>query len=164
MPKELPRILAINPGSRYIGFAAFQGPDLLDWGVRVNRAKTPRGTIRVGSHIVKETIERFQPDTLAIKRVHPSRTSPTLDRLTQSIKKLSRRRKLKVHQYSIIQLQNALCSQAKGNTRQLAAEVAAVYPVLRREFLKETANRRPYYVRMFEAVALGIVCYRQSAS
>jgi Holliday junction resolvasome RuvABC endonuclease subunit len=157
MPKELPRILAVNPGSRYIGFAAFRGPELLDWGVRVISAKTPQGRVRVGSQIVKEAIERFQPDTLAVKRLHSSRTSTCLDRLTDSIQKLARRRKLKLHQYSITALKYVLCSGAKGNKRQLAAEVAATYPVLSRDLQKEMANRNPYYLRMFEAVALGIV-------
>lgn len=160
MPKESPRILAINPGSRYIGFAAFRGPDLLDWGVRVNSANTPRGRVRIAGQFLNDAIERFQPDTLAVKRLHSSRTSTPLDRLTHSIRKVARRRRLKVHEYSITELKNALCSEAKGNKRQLAAEVAAVYPVLSRDFQKEMANRHPYYLRMFEAVALGIVCYR----
>jgi Holliday junction resolvasome RuvABC endonuclease subunit len=162
MPKELPTILAVNPGSRYLGFAAFRGPDLLDWGVRVVSAKTPRGRVRVAGQIVREAIERFQPDALAVKRLHSSRTSTTLDRLTDSITELARRRKLKVHCYSITQLKSVLCSEAKGNKRRLAAEVAALYPVLSHDFQKEMSNRHPYYLRMFEAVALGIVCYRQS--
>lgn len=162
MPKEPLRILAINPGSRYIGFAAFRGPELLDWGVRVNSAKTPRGKVRVAGQIIKEAVERFEADALVVKRLHPSRTSISLDRLTFSIKELSRRRKLSLHQYSIMELKNALCSEAKGNKRRLAAEVAAKYPILSRDFQKEMANRNPYYLRMFEAVALGIVCYRQS--
>ena len=162
MTKEPPRILAINPGSRYIGFAAFRGPELLDWGVRVISAKTPRGRVRVAGQIVKESIERFQPDTLVVKSLHSSRTSISLDRLTDSIRELARRRKLKLHQYPITELKNALCSEATGNKRRLAAEVAATYPVLSRDLQKEMANRHPYYLRMFEAVALGIVCYRQS--
>jgi Holliday junction resolvasome RuvABC endonuclease subunit len=155
-------ILAINPGSRYVGFAAFRGPELLDWGVRVISAKTPRGRVRVASQILKEAIERFQPDTLAVKRLHSSRTSTSLDRLTSSIRELSCRRKLKVHQYSITELKDALCSHAKANKRRLAAELAATYPVLSHEFQKETASRHPYYLRMFEAVAVGVVAYRQS--
>jgi Holliday junction resolvasome RuvABC endonuclease subunit len=163
MPKESPRILAINPGSRYIGFAAFRGPELLDWGVRVISATTPRGRVRVAGQILKEAIDRFRPDVLAVKRLHSSRTSISLDRLTDSIRELSRRRKIKVRQYSITELKKVLCSGAKGNKRRLAAEVAATYPVLSRDFQKEMANRHPYYLRMFEAVALGVVCYRQSS-
>lgn len=161
MPKELPKILAINPGSRYIGFAAFRGPDLLDWGVRVISAKTSRGSVRVAGYILKNAIERFQPDTLAVKRLHSSRTSRSLNHLADSIKKLARRRKLALHQYSITDLKSALCQDSKGNKRRLAAAVAATYPVLSHEFQKEMTIRHPYYLRMFEAVALGIVCYRQ---
>ena len=162
MTKEPPRILAINPGSRYIGFAAFRGPDLLDWGVRVITAKTPRGRVRLATQILKEAIERFQPNTLTLKRLHSSRSSASLDRLIDSITELARRRRLKLHQYSITELKNALCSETKGNKCKLAAAVAAVYPVLSHDLQKEMANRNPYYLRVFEAVALGVVCYRQS--
>src|SRR5260221_8071341 len=162
MPKEPLRILAINPGSRYLGFAAFRGPELLDWGVRVNTAKTACGNVRVAGHIIKGAMQRFHPDALAVKRLHSSRSSPSLDRLTDSIAKLSRLRKVKVRQYSITELKTALCPDTKGNKRRLAAEVAALFPILIPEFQKEIANRNPYYLRMFEAVALGIVCYRQS--
>jgi Holliday junction resolvasome RuvABC endonuclease subunit len=165
MPTEPSRILGINPGSKYIGFAAFSGPDLLDWGLRVNHAKTPRGRIRVGVQIFRETIHRFQPATLALKRLHSSRTSTSLDRLTDLIKELSRRRKLTVHQYSITQLKKALCPKRRCNKRELAAAMVAMHPVLSRDLQKEMTNpdpEHPYYLRMFEAVALGVVCYRHS--
>ncbi len=163
MVKEPLRILAINPGSRYIGFAAFRGPELIDWGVRVVSAQTPRGEVRAAGRIIAETLERFQSDVLAVKRLHASRTSPSLDRLTDSMMKLSRLRKVQVRQYSIAQLKSDLCPGTKSNKRRLTAEVAALYPVLIRFMQKELGNRNPYYIRMFEAVALGIVCYRKIA-
>jgi hypothetical protein len=162
MPKEPPRILAVNPGTRYIGFAAFQGPDLLDWGVRVNTAKTPRGRVRVAGRIITDAIDRFHSDVLAVKRLHESRTSTSLDRFADSIRKLARLRKVRIRQYSIADLEHELCAGPRSNKRQLAAEVVGAYPVLSRYFQQELANRHPYHVRMFEAVALGIVCYRQS--
>jgi Holliday junction resolvasome RuvABC endonuclease subunit len=135
---------------------------LLDWGVRAISARTPRGHVRVAVRVVTEAVERFRPDTLAVKRLHSSRTSPSLDRVAGSIKELARRRKLRVHQYSISELEAVLCPKGKGNKRQLAAEVAATYPVLSFYLQKELANRHPYHLRMFEAVALGVVWYRQS--
>jgi Holliday junction resolvasome RuvABC endonuclease subunit len=161
MPKEPPRILAVNPGSRYIGFAAFRGPELLDWGVRVIRARTPRGRLKVADAILIEAIERFQPDTLAIKRLHQSRSSGSLNGLTNTIKQIAQRRRLRVCQYSIGQLKQALCPEAKSNKRRLAEHMAASYPVLTHDLQKELTNRNPYYLRMFEAVALGVVCYQQ---
>jgi hypothetical protein len=160
MPKQPTTILAVNPGSRYVGFAAFRGPDLLDWGVRVIRATTPRGTAKIAGSILSEAIERFHPDMLAIKALHPSRSSPALDHLADSITELARRRRIQVHPYSIGQLKIALLSETKGNKRGLAERVVALYPVLAHDFERETSNVNPYHIRMFEAVALGIVCYR----
>lgn len=162
MLNDPPIILAVNPGSRYIGFAAFRGPELLDWGVRVISAQTPRGRVRVAGQILTEAIERFRPDALAVKRLHGSRSSLSLNRLADSIQELARRRRLKVHQYSITKLKDALCPETKANKRRLAAAVASTYPVLVPELQKEMAARHPYYLRMFEAVALGVVCYRLS--
>jgi Holliday junction resolvasome RuvABC endonuclease subunit len=162
MPKESPTILAVNPGSRYVGFAAFRGPDLIDWGVRVVSAGTPRGTVRVAGRILTEAVERFGPNTLAVKRLHASRSSAPLARLADSIWELSRRRKLEVYQYSITELTSALCPEGKANKRRLAAAMAATYPALSCDFQKEMTNRHPYHLRMFEAVALGVLCYRQT--
>jgi Holliday junction resolvasome RuvABC endonuclease subunit len=153
--------LAINPGSRYIGFAAFRGPDLIDWGVRVNRAATPRGRTKVAKAILIEAIERFQPEALAIKQLHPSRSSSALNGFSDSITELARRRKIRHCQHSIGQLKAALCRpETKGNKRQLAEAVTALYPVLTHDFQAEMANHNAYHMRMFEAVALGTVCYR----
>lgn len=160
MPKEPTTILAVNPGSRYVGFAAFRGPDLLDWGVRVSRATTPRGRVNTVSSILSEAIERFHPDTLAVKALHPSRSSPALDNLTDSITELARRRRIRVCPYSISQLKIALLRETNGNKRRLAERVVALYPVLAHDFQSETSNVNPYHIRMFEAVALGVVCYR----
>jgi Holliday junction resolvasome RuvABC endonuclease subunit len=161
MQKEQPKTLAISQGSRYIGFAAFRGPELLDWGVRVIRAKTSRGKIQIATAILVEAIERFRPDTLAVKQLHASRSSSALNGLTDSITELACRRKIRVCRYSIGQLKAALCPEAKGNKRRLAEEVAALYPVLAHDLQKEMTNRNPYHLRMFEAAALGLVCYRQ---
>jgi Holliday junction resolvasome RuvABC endonuclease subunit len=161
MPKEPTTILAINPGSRYIGFAAFQGPDLIDWGVRVVRGKTPKGRIRVATKIVLEATDRFHPQVFAVKDLHQSRSSSALNGLIDSITDLARRRKIRIAAYSIGQLKTALCPEAKGNKRGLAKDITALYPVLAHDFQKEMDNRNPYHLRMFEAVALGVVCYRQ---
>jgi hypothetical protein len=58
-------------------------------------------------------------------------------------------------------MKQALCGEAPANRRQLAETVTATYPVLAHAMQTEMNNRSPYHLRMFEAVALGIVCYEQ---
>jgi hypothetical protein len=43
----------------------------------------------------------------------------------------------------------------------MAELVTAQYPFLTHPFEKEKRNKSPYFIRMFEAIALGIVCFNQ---
>lgn len=161
MPNDPPRILAINPGSRYIGLAAFRGPELLDWMVKVVTGKTHRSRIASARTIVLDAVDRFGPEVLAIKRLHRSRSSQQLEDLVAEINALARRRRLKFRQYSIDDVKGALCPEARTNKRKLAEKLCRIHPATAHDFQRETQNRNPYHVRMFEAVALGTVCYQQ---
>jgi Holliday junction resolvasome RuvABC endonuclease subunit len=161
MPKTPPRILAVNPGSRYIGIAVFRGFELSDWGVKVVSGKTPSGKLASVRAILRDCVERYDPDVLAIKRLHRSRSSRRLNDLVKTIKQLCRRRGIKIYQYSIQDVKGALCPPGRANKRKLAEVLAATYPVLAHELQRERQRRNPYHVRMFEAVALGTACYRQ---
>jgi Holliday junction resolvasome RuvABC endonuclease subunit len=161
MPKKPLIILAVNPGTRYLGFSAFRGPELLDWGVKVVSGKTRSrklGSIQV---ILHDCLQLYAPDALAIKQLHPSRSSQGLNELVKQIKAFSRRRGLKVYQYSIQDIKDTLCPKMKTNKRKLAETLATMYPILAHDLHCEQENKNPYRIRMFEAVALGAVCYQQ---
>ncbi len=161
MPKEPPRILAVNPGSRYLGIAAFRGPELLDWGVKVITGKTPTEKLKTARQILASLIGQYRPDVLAVKRLHRSRSSPQLNGLVRQIKTLARRRGIRVREYSIQDVKDALCPDTRANKRRLAGVLAAMYPALAYDLERETQNRNPYRVRSFEAVALAAVCWQQ---
>ena len=65
---------------------------------------------------------------------------------------------MKIHEYSIDDLK-AFFYLGRINERQLAEMITSDYPVLSYELEKEKAIINPYYVRMFEAVALGSICF-----
>jgi Holliday junction resolvasome RuvABC endonuclease subunit len=161
MQKEPPRILAVNPGSRYIGIAAFRGPEILDWGVKVVIGKTPAGKLQAARKILIALIEQYRPDVLAIKRLHCSRSSRQLNALAGEIKNLAKRRGIKVREYSIQDVKTSLCPNIKSNKRKLGELLAAMYPALAYDLEREAANRNPYRTRMFEAVALAAVCWQE---
>jgi hypothetical protein len=161
MPNAPPRILAVNPGWRYLGTAAFRGPELLDWGVKVVTGRTPSGKLASARGIVLRAIQRYDIDVLAIKRLHRSRSSAGLRGLTSRIKEPCRRKGLKVCQYSIQDLKAALLPDRRTNKRTLAESLTIMYPVLAHDLRREGQNKNVYHLRMFEAVALGVVCHQQ---
>lgn len=107
-------------------------------------------------------VNRYQVNVLAIKRLHPSRSSRNLDALVSAIKHEIRHKGLKVHEYSIKQMERSFSISGKLNKKKMAEQVVREYPVLFNEFEKEKTHKNSYWARLFEAVALGSVCHDES--
>ena len=161
MPKQHLKIIGINPGTRYLGIAVFQGPELLDWRIKVLKGKWSKEKMKRAIEIISEFIDRYEPNVLAIKKLHPSRRSQNLSRLAYKIKEYSKRKRLKVYQYSIKDLESFFIREDKLNKKNLTRIIVSEYPFLFHEFQKEKIHRNPYYARMFEAVALASICFHQ---
>jgi len=159
MPKKPLKILGINPGKRYLGIALFEGGELLDWGVKVIKGKWSKRKMEKAIGIVSELIRQYQPDAVAMKKLHPSRTSRNLTRLADGIARLSRRKRLRLCRYSIGEFESFFSPDERVNRRRLAELVASAYPVLCHELEREKSHKNPYHIRMFEAVALGSMCF-----
>ena len=161
MPKKPLKIIGINPGTRYLGIAAFEGPELMDWRIKTLKGKWSKEKMKRAVGIISDFIERYEPCVLSIKRLHPSRNSRNLKKLVEKIKKLARSLRFRVCQYSIKDLESFFNPEKKMNKKRLAKIVTSEYPVLLHELNKEKRNKNAYHIRMFEAVALGAVCFYQ---
>lgn len=152
------RMLALNPGSRYSGIAVFHSSELVDWRVKSIREKSLRDRMERLKRFLTEIMDRDGINCLAIKRIHPARSSKYLCQLAREIKNWAVKRRLEVREYAIEEIETILSSSCRSNKRMLMEEVAARHPVLYSELDREKGNRNPYLVRMFEAVALGTKC------
>jgi len=154
MQKDQRNILAINPGSRYLGIAVFVGTELRDWAVKLTRRR------RIQS-IMSEYINQYGVRIIALKKVHPSRTSSELRSIVSSMESIAMQRRLMLREYSIDEVETALLPQKRKNKRLLMEEVVARYPFLLNQFHQEEKNKNPYLIRMFETVGIGSVCLSQ---
>jgi len=155
------KILALNPGTRYLGIAIFRGTELRDWRVKVAGGKFSKEKVKKIKSIILNLINKYEPDVLSIKKLNPCRSSSNLKRLSSKIKNLARKKGLRVYQYSIGDLKAFFSPKNKINKKNIADIVTRDYPALCHELGKEKTNKNSYYIRMFEAVALGLVCYRK---
>ena len=158
MTRKIPKILAINPGTRYVGIAIFHGLELVEWRVKVIGEQWSKEKQRKILVLVRRFIEQYEPNVLAIKQLHRSRSSDNLNCLASRIKQLSKRNGLKVYQYTIKELEAFFLGKGRTSKNKLAQVLASKYHFLLPEFQKEQENKNPYYFRMFEAVALGAAC------
>lgn len=146
------RILAINPGSRYLGIALFQGAELYDWRLKMNRGER---TLK----LLVDYISRYQVSVLALKMTHLSRSSKALLDMVAILRKLAPQKGLTLREYSIDEIKGHFFQQGRSNKKRLMEEIARRYPFLYPELQHEQNLKNPYLVRMFEAIALGVLCF-----
>ena len=161
MLKEPLRIIGINPGTRYLGLAVFQDRSLFDWRIKLLDGKWSKKKIDKVIDVISEYTEIYDLKIIALKKLHPAHSSKNLRLLVSRIKSLALRKKIKVYQYSIKELEEFFLIDEKHNKRTLAEKMVSDYPFLVNELEKEKAhkNKNPYHLRMFEAVALGAACF-----
>jgi len=161
MPKKSLKIIGINPGTRHLGIAIFLDSDLRDWRVKSFKEKWSKEKMEKIRKSILSIINQYKPNVLAIKKLHPSRSSKNSKHLVTRINELSKRKGLKVYQYSIKELERFFHPEEKSNKKKLTKILTSEYPDLFHELNKEKKNKNPYYIRMFEAVALASVCFHQ---
>jgi Holliday junction resolvasome RuvABC endonuclease subunit len=159
MPKEPLKILAIIPGTRYLGLAIFYGPQLRDWRIKDIREKRLKGRVEKAKKILSYFIARYEPQVLALKKLNPSRSSANLNQLIAKIKELAKKENLKLYQYSIEEIKAFFSEGKRLNKKGLAEKVAQWSPVLLSALEREKENKNSYHIRVFEAAALGLICF-----
>jgi Holliday junction resolvasome RuvABC endonuclease subunit len=152
------KIIGVSPGTRYVGYAIFYGSELRDWGVKNIEGRWSKEKQKKIMAFISDLIGQHKPNVLSVKSLHPSRSSPNLNRLVAKIKESAERKRLKVYQHSIKELENFFHPDGRINKMALAEKVAEKYSVLSHELNREKTIANPYYIWMFEAVALGALC------
>jgi Holliday junction resolvasome RuvABC endonuclease subunit len=141
-----------------LGIAVLYGPELMDWRVKALDGKWSIEKIKKAIRIISELIDLHSPGLLVIKKLHPSRRTKNLLRLANKIKNLARRKGLKIHRYSIKEIEKCFIEGGKLNKRNLIEAMVRHYPELHSDLKKEKSHKNPYYFRVFEAVALASAC------
>jgi len=156
MTREVDRILGINPGTRYLGLAIFDGSNLLEWRVKTITGKWTKAKADRILDIVREQIELYDISAIAIKKLHPSRSSKNLKLLVSRMKVLGKNKRIKIQSHSIKELEKFFIVDGKLNKRNLGERIVIEYPALVHELNKEKSRKHAYYMRAIEAVALGM--------
>ena len=96
------RILAIDPGIRGMGFAMFEGENLIRYGVKnLGKQKFPEKILTKGKDAIVDLIQRFSPGVLVLGKItHPTnKKNPVLRKLVSHIRRTARKRRIKIYEY-----------------------------------------------------------------
>lgn len=157
MSKPPPRILAIDPGTRYMGVAVLDGPRLLYYGVKTFRGSWPAdGLLHATRKAVLGLIVDHRPTVLAYEKTFyvQSQNSVLLQAQEAEIARLGRARGLRVVGYLPSHVRRLLCGYGRATKEDVADVLAGRFPELAEYRRSNDAVRERYWSNMFDAVAV----------
>lgn len=140
--------------------AIFHGVELRDWFIKTLPGKNIKEKINNLDLIFHKLIQREMINIIAVKKQHSSRCSLNILKLNAAIRAFTKRKHLAIIDFPIEMIKKSLLV-GKQNKKHLIEEVQRLYPVVYYEYKREKNNKSRYLTRMFEAIALGIVCNKK---
>lgn len=159
MPTITNNILAIDPGTREIGFAVLDGNELLDYGVkRVSKQPTPRALMQKVDAIITRIIIQHNPSLLAIKKPAVVQYSSRLvEAVGEQIKSTGERHGLTVYEFEPKAIRQFVCQSPKATKQDMTKIIADRCLELARYADPKNKEEALYWGRMFEAIAVGLM-------
>lgn len=157
MAKSKLKILAIDPGTRYMGYAFLDKRKLLYYGVKpVKKKKSPHGTLREGRRIVLRLINDLKPNLLAVEKtfVASNRNASLLNVFFDEITSIGKRKHLKVLSFAPSTVKKCIAKDGWARKEEVARVIAAKYPELKVYLTQDRGWKERYHQNMFDAVAL----------
>lgn len=159
-------ILAIDPGTREMGFASFDRGELEDYGIKDIRYVAGAADILTAvEKVVLRLIDQKRPRHLVVEKNNFSQIRQNI-RLTMAvarIRDIGKRRRIRVIELDPRTVRKAICQDGNATKRELARTVAVRYPELRAYLQSNRRWRERYYQNAFDAIACGLT-FLQSES
>lgn len=155
-------LLAIDPGTREMGFAAFEDGELEDYGVKDIRYVAGADDIFQAVDIVITRLVRQKcPTILVLEKNNFSqiRQNVRLSLAIGKIKVVARRHKVRVIELDPRTIRKAVCQDGNATKRELARTVSVRYPEMRAYLESNRRWRERYYQNAFDAIACGLALY-----
>lgn len=154
------RILAVDPGTRYMGLAILAGSDLVYYAVRRLSHERPADVLLQATRAeLLRLIRTYHPTILAYEKTFyvQQKTSALLHVQELEIARLGRSAGLRVVGYPPPSVRKIVCGNGRA-TKEAVADVLAERFLELRRYRAATDGRREYWLNMFDALAVAVAC------
>ena len=165
MAKNNQKILAIDPGTRHMGYAFLDKGKLLYYGVKIiEKGRSPSETLREGRKIVLRLINDLRPNVLVVEKafISNNRNTSLLNVLFDEIKAIGRRKGLKVLCFAPSTVKKHIAKNGWAKKKEVAKAICTKYPELKVYLTQDRGWKEKYHQNMFDAVALAEMALGQS--
>jgi len=160
MTQNNSRILAIDPGTRFMGIALLEKGQLIYHTVKViKKGGSPNQTLQNARRIILRLISDLSPDMLVVEKAFfaKSRNVSLLNVLVDEIKAIARRKGIEIVSFSPSTVKKFITGNGWASKDEVARAVVLKYPELKVYLTQDRAWKERFHQNMFDAVALGIM-------
>jgi len=161
--KNLLRVLALDPGTRYIGVALLENGSPVHLGVKtIKKGMSPHETLKAGRKIILRFIKDYRPQVLAVEKTFfaNNRNSALLNVLGDEIRAIGKRKKLKVLSYAPNTIRKAICGNGRASKEDVARVLVSRWPELKVFLTQDRKWKVRYHQNMFDALALAVLAIK----
>jgi hypothetical protein len=151
-------ILGISPGTRLIGIAVLVNGKLINYRVQTFKEKCSKKKVDKILRLIDKVCLRHRVNLIALKIPKPVRSSKGIDKVIEGILLYGKDKGISIAQCNPSKLREVV-REGKWAKNKLIEVMAQKFPELTMEYQKEIIGTRPYYAKMFEAVACTYCCY-----
>jgi Holliday junction resolvasome RuvABC endonuclease subunit len=148
--------IGLSPGTRHIGIAVMHRGGLIAW-----RVQTFKGVWSAKKQVVvvaalEKLFAAYAVVAIKVKIPDAFPDSLAFSQLLGVINNLCERVGLRPDYYTLSDIKRQFSQNPKVNKEAVIAYLVHKYPELQPEYRKEQQKRTKYYIRLFEAVAVGL--------
>ncbi|SYZ73748.1 putative Crossover junction endodeoxyribonuclease RuvC [Candidatus Zixiibacteriota bacterium] len=157
--KKKTSLLAIDPGFREMGFAHFEGIELVDYGVKVlRRSKSSRRPLMILARVMDRLIYEKSPSVLALEKNCFSIRHPGIQVVDaiQVIKRKAFQNNIHIYEYAASTIKKSITGDGRATKRLISKVISANIPELKAYKISNCHWKEIYYQNMFDAVACGL--------
>lgn len=153
-------VLAVDPATRGIGFALFEGPrQPIDWGVKDAKVdKNAQGLLRI-----QRLMDFYHPDVIVVEDYagEGSRRSTRVQQLIKDIKRLAQTKGIKTYSYSRSAIRKTFAQSGAKTKYEIAKKIAEWLPTFAQRLppVRKPWMSEDYRMSIFDAVALALTFY-----
>lgn len=157
--KKPKRILAVDPGTRYLGVVVMEDDDLIFWAVKtIKMRQSDKERINEAKRIIQKLIDYYRPTILVIEKPkrHWNKQSKLLGIFCRIIKDTAKTNRLKVREFTPEEVREAIFGDSKATKEEMMDALILKYPELQ-GILQENICKNKYWIHMIGAIILGAI-------
>ena len=159
------RTLALDPGTREMGYAVLESTDLLYFGVHTFPHRcAARRLCAEGQRFVQGLLDAYAPQLLVIEKTWyaKSKRSTRLHVFVEAMEDFAHQQGLVVRAYTPRMVKKMICGHGDATKRDVAETlIRQRYHFLAKYLQRDLRTHEKYWQSMFDAVALGLTGYEE---